>query len=303
MTIKSIIKYSFLLLIIIFTATSCEDEIPIDVDPLTEQLVVDAWLTNQAGPQTINLSMTQPYFDNTLPQGLSGAAVTVTSSTGTVFEFVETENGNYVWTPTADETIGEVGTDYGLEVTVDGQNYGSFSTMNRVPPIDSIGYEFRDNETFGPDGTYAEFFARDPIGGGDTYWVKTFKNGVFLNKPDEISLAFDAGFSEGGSVDGLIFITPIRESINRIPDEDTEDNDEVAPWAVGDEIRVELHSINNEAFYFLSSAQQQITNGNSGIFSQPVINTTGNVFREDGEQVLGMFNVSAVSEKSVVIME
>ncbi|MFT5748358.1 MAG: hypothetical protein ACI9XO_004662 [Paraglaciecola sp.] len=301
MTIKSIIKYSFFLLIFAFTIVSCEDEIDINVEPLTEQLVVDAWLTNQAGSQTISLSMTQPYFDNNLPEGLSGATVMVTSSTGTVFEFLEAEKGQYVWTPAANETLGEVGTDYGLQITLDGEDYGSLSTMNRVPPIDSITYEFRDDETFGPDGIYAEFFARDPIGGGDTYWVKTFKNGVFLNKPGEINLAFDAGFSEGGSVDGLIFITPIRESINREPDPDTEDDGDVAPWAVGDEIRVELHAINNDAFYFLVTAQRQITNGNNGIFSEPVINTTGNIFREDGEQVLGMFNVAAVSEMAVEI--
>lgn len=301
MTIKSIIKHSFFLLIFAFTITSCEDEIDIDVEPLTEQLVVDAWLTNQADSQIIKLSMTQPYFDNKLPAGVSGATVTVTSSTGTIFEFIETENGNYVWTPTADETLGEIGTDYGLQITVDGQNYGSISTMNRVPPIDSITYEFRDDETFGPDGIYAEFFSRDPLGGGDTYWVKTFKNGTFLNKPGEINLAFDAGFSEGGSVDGLIFITPIRESINRIPDEDTEDDNDVSPWAVGDEIRIELHAINNEAFYFLATAQRQITNGNNGIFSEPVINTTGNVFREDGKPILGMFNVAAVSEMAVEV--
>ncbi len=301
MTIKSIIKYSFLFPIFILTISGCEDAIDIDVEPLTEQLVVDAWLTNQVGPQTIKLSMSQPYFDNTLAEGLSGAVVTVTSSSGTVFEFEETENGNYVWTPIANETIGEVGTDYGLQIRVDGQNYGSISTMNRVPSVDSITYEVRGDETFGANGVYAEFFARDPLGVGDTYWVKTFKNGVFLNKPDEISLAFDAGFSEGGQVDGQIFITPIRQSINRIADMDTEDSRDVAPWDVGDEIRVELHAINNDAFYFLTSTQQQITNGNNGIFSEPIINTRGNIFREDGEQVLGMFNVSAVSAMAVVV--
>ncbi len=301
MMFKSILKYSFFLFLLILTATSCEDKIDIEVDPLSEQLVVDAWITNQPGPQTIKLSMTQPYFDNTLPLGVSGATVTVASSAGAIFQFLETENGNYVWTPQGNETIGEAGTNYGLQVTIDGQNYGSVSTMNPVPAIDSINYEFREDEAFGPDGIYAEFFARDLVGAGDTYWVKTFKNGVFLNKPDEISLAFDAGFSAGGSVDGLIFITPIRESINRIPDEDTADDMEVAPWDIADEIRVELHAINNIAFFFLSSAQQQITNGNNGIFSQPVINTTGNVFREDGEQVLGMFNVAAVSEMTVLV--
>lgn len=301
MTIKSIIKYSFFLLLLIFTASSCEDAIDIEVEPLTEQLVVDAWITNQAGPQTINLALTQSYFANELPKGVSGAVVTVTSSVGTVFEFEETENGNYVWTPVADETIGEIGTDYGLQVTVDGQNYGSFSTLNPVPTIDSIAYEARESDAFGPEGVYAELFARDLPGNGDTYWIKTFKNGIFLNKPEEINLAFDAGFSEGGGADGLIFIPPVREAINRIADADTDDNGDVAPWAIDDEIKVEIHSISNAAFYFMTLAQGQITNGNNTIFAEPVINTTGNIFKEDGEQALGVFNVAAVSEMTVLV--
>ncbi|MFK7932573.1 MAG: DUF4249 domain-containing protein [Saprospiraceae bacterium] len=301
MTIKLILKYSFSLLILILTASSCEDAIDIEVEPLNEQLVVDAWITNQASPQTINVAMTQSYFANERPKGISGAVVTVTSSFGTVFEFEETENGNYVWTPVEDETIGQIGTDYGLQITVDGQNYASFSTLNRVPPIDSIVYKARESDTFGPEGVYAELFVRDLPGDGDTYWIKTFKNGVLLNKPEEISLAFDAGFSEGGAVDGLTFITPIRESINRIADTDTEDNSDVAPWAIDDEIKVELHAINKDAYYFLTLAQQQITNGNNTIFAEPVINTTGNVFKEDGSQILGMFNVAAVSEMTVLV--
>ena len=66
-----------------------------------------------------------------MPEGLEGAKVTGTSNTGSIFEFLETENGNYVWTPTDNETIGEVGTDYVLQVMVGGQNYGAISTMNK----------------------------------------------------------------------------------------------------------------------------------------------------------------------------
>jgi len=295
------IKQLFLFILILPFLTSCEDEVTIEVDPLQEQLVVDAWLNNKPEPQSIFLSMSQSYFDNSLPEGIGGATVVVTSSEGTTLEFIEEEPGNYVWTPAAGETIGAIGTDYALQITINEELYGAISTLNRVPPVDSITCEFRDDETFGPDGIYTEFFARDPIGGGDTYWIKTFKNGVFLNKPEEINVAFDAGFSEGGAIDGLIFIPPIREATNRVPDPDTEDNNDVSPWAVDDEIRVEIHSLNREAFFFLSSAQRQITNGNNGIFSEPVINTTGNIFSENGEEVLGMFNVAGVSELEKVI--
>ena len=281
MKLNSSITYILFIVISIQLLTSCEDEIAIDVDPLTEQLVVDAWLNNRSESQSIFLSKTQPYFEHVLPEGVSGATIEVASSAGTVFEFIETDPGNYVWTPEAGETIGDVGTDYTLQITFEGKNYGAITSLNRVPPVDSITYESGDDDV---NRIRAEFFSRDFIGGGDTYWIKTFKNGVFLNKPSEMNIAFDAGFSQGAAVDGLIFIPPIRRAVNRTRDTDTDDNSDMYPWTFGDEIRVEIHSISNEAFFFLSTAQTQMTNGDSGIFAEPVINTKGNIFSEDGEE-------------------
>jgi hypothetical protein len=302
MNFKSNIKYLFILVLFAQTFSSCEDVVDIETDELTPQVVVDAWLTNQSVPQTINLTLSQPYFDNRLPEGLTGATIRVTRDDNQVFEFKEIEEGNYVWTPENDETIGEVGSQYSLSIELDGNTYVAFSEMNDVPPIDSITQEFREDEFGSPDGIYAQFFARDLIGEGNTYWIKTYKNGVFLNKPLEINLAYDAGFSAGSAVDGLIFIPPIREAINRVPDEDTDDNSDVAPWAVDDEIKVEIHSISLEAFNFMGTAQRQMINGLNGIFSEPVINTPGNIINTTGsEKILGVFNVAAVSEMTRVI--
>ena len=84
---------------------------------------------------------------------------------------------------------------------------------------------------------------------------------------------------------------------------DGDDNNDVAPWSIGDSFKVEIHSITNEAFFFLSTAQRQMVNGNNGIFSEPVINTTGNVINVDDEteEVLGVFNVAAVTEMEMTI--
>lgn len=290
------IKELFLLVLTLFFLTSCEDEVNIDIDPLKEQLVVDAWLTNKSEPQVIFLTKSLPYFENELPQKVEGATVLVTSNKGTSLEFIEEEPGNYVWTPATGENIGEIGTEYTLQISLNEAEYSAVSTLNRVPAIDSITYEYKEDEAFEADGIYTEFFARDFVGEGDRYWIKTFKNGMFLNKPDEINIAFDAGFTEGGGLDGLIFLPLIREATNRVPDPDTEDDEDVAPWKEGDVIRVEIHSINEAAYYFLSTAEIQMTNGNNGIFSQPVINTKGNIFSQNSEEALGMFNVAAVSE-------
>ena len=266
------------------------------------QLVVDAWLTNEVEAQVITLTMSQPYFQNTFPEGISGATVQVIRDDGEIFEFQEAENGQYIWLPEG-IGLGEIGNEFGLAIELDGKTYGSLTTLNRVAPIDSIRTEFRDDEFGFPDGIYAEVFARDLEGPGDMYWIKTFKNGEFLNKPLEINYAYDAGFSPGANVDGLIFIPPIREGVNRVADSDGDDDNDVAPWDIGDEIHVEIHSLSLPAFNFLATAERQMINGLNGIFSEPVINTPGNVvnINDENEEVLGIFNVAAVSAMTKVI--
>ena len=248
------------------------------------------------------LTESQPYFDSQLAGGVTGATVFVESSEGNKFDFVDQGNGDYVWTPTTDGEIGAVGTGYMLTIVWNGDTYTSATQLNRVPVVDSITTVFEEDLFGQPDGFYAEFFARDFVGEGDTYWIKTFKNGTFLNKPAEINLAFDAGFAPGSAVDGLIFIPPIRETVNRISDDDGPDDSDVAPWAEGDTVRVEIHSISFEAWEFMSIAQEQMINGENSIFAVPLANTRGNVKNATtDERVLGIFNVAAVegSERMV----
>ena len=137
-------------------------------------------------------------------------------------------------------------------------------------------------------------------GDGDTYWIKAYKNGVFLNKPNEMNIAFDAGLSVGSNSDGLIFIPPIRELTNPVPDS-IGVADEVSPWAPGDICKVEIHSISNNAFSFMSLVRDQILNGNNGIFGEPLANAQGNVTASDDSSVLGIFNVANVSTLEIEV--
>lgn len=297
----------FMALLVILTGlglSSCQDVIDIDTDDAPQLLVVDAWLNNKSAPQTIRLTLTEPYFSNTLAGGVSNATVNVTDGNGEVITFEEKGDGNYTWTPTAGENLGEVGTVFTLNIDWGGKNYTASSLMNPVPPVDSIGQELLTDDIRGADGIYAQFYARDIIGLGNAYWIKTYKNGQFLNKPQELNIAFDAAFAPGAELDGLIFIPPIREGVNRVADSDTEDNDEVAPWASGDSILVEIHSIAPFVFNFLSIARDQMTNGDNTIFAIPLANTSGNVSSsEAGEDVLGIFNVAAISSLGARIEE
>ncbi len=279
--------------------SSCEDEISPELESADPILVVDAWITDQPGSQVISLTETQPYFDNALPPGVSGATVSVTDDLGNVFVFQEDAalKGNYVWTPVGSEVIGSTGRRYTLVVEHGTETFVSTSRMGRVPVIDSLTFIFEEEDSFIPDSYFAEFWATDMAGPNDTYRIKTWKNGVLLNKPNELNLAYDAGFSAGGNFDGVTFITPIRRGIN--PFEEDENEEFVSPYLPGDSIYVEIHSITLEAFNFLNEVaiQTDRPGGFSELFATPLSNVSTNIFNENpnGKPVLGFFNVAAVS--------
>lgn len=275
----------------------CEDPIEVELEDGGTQLVVDAWINNLEEPQVITLSLSQQYFDNTFPPSVTDAEVKVVRQDGVEFEFLHDENGAYIWESNG-TSMGTTDDVFTLEINYNNSIYSSTNVIHRTPTIDSIGIEFRENEILVDDGLYAQFFARDFAGLGDTYWIKTFKNGEYLEKSQELNIAYDAGFDAGTGIDGLIFIPPIRELANAL-------NDDLlpVPYVAGDEIRVEIHSLSNEAFNFLEIARDQINNGDNGIFSIPLANTRTNVVNSDGLLVLGFFNIAGVSTNSKLITE
>jgi len=305
----SIKKYNFqtillAILLVQIAFTGCTDEISPTLAEAPQIVVIDAWITNKPEPQVIKVMGTQPYFDNSLPTGLSGAIVQVADENLKVYDFVETAPGEYTWTPPVGETFGEIGLQYGLNVEYNGVMYNSISKLNNVPPVDSISFEFEEADGPFPEGYFAEFWSRDLVGEGDTYWIKTWKNGVYQGKPSEINTAFDAGFSAGGSIDGLIFIPPIRFGVNSF--EEDENGDFQAPYLPGDSIYVELHSITNEAFFFLSEVQFQTNRpgGFAELFATPLSNVVTNIIPSDENvEVVGFFNLSAVSGKGKRLVE
>lgn len=293
--------YSLCLLGTIFIF-SCEDVVELELEDSPTTLVVDAWINNKPEAQTIRLTTTAPYFDAAPTPGVSGATVVVTSTTGLIREFTDQGNGDYVWTPGAGENIGEIEEEFFLGIELDGKTYGSATVLNNVPPIDSINQVTDDESAFSEESITCNFFSRDLLGPGDTYWIKTFKNDQFLNQPLEINIAYDAGFSAGSEIDNLVFITPIRDAMNPTADPIESGEKFPSPWAVGDEVRVEIHSIDIAAYFYMIIVRDQLLNSLNGIFAEPLINTTGNVVQIDGdEEVLGMFSVAAISELTYTI--
>lgn len=274
---------------------ACEDVINLDTDTGPSQLVVDGWLTDLPGPQTIRLTQSAAYFDNSAARPVLGATVTITDDSNRVYQFRDLKNsGEYTWTPTGrDSVLGRVNRSYTLSVRTESERYEATTRLHPVPRIDSVNYFFEKPpvtpQNGPPEGYVAEFYARDLPGKDDTYWIKTFKNGTYFNRAQQISLAYDAGFSPGGNVDGIIFILPIRRAINK------------EYWSAGDTLRVELHSVPVEAYYFLQAVN--VESSNQGLFATPPTNIPTNVrnLSASGRAPLGFFGGSTVSVFQTVI--
>lgn len=291
--------YCILVIMSSLAYISCTDVISIDIEGSEGDLVVDGWIDNRNQAQVIRLSLSQEYFDNTNPPVAQGATVTVVNRTkGINYDFIDiNDNGFYTWNPTGTiQSLGDPQDQLLLTIDYNGDQYQSSTQIQRVPVIDSITQEYRENEVFLDDGIYTQFFARDFEGTGDSYWIKSYKNGEYLKDANELNIAFDAGFDAGSQIDGIIFITPIREFINEKDDDGLD-----VPWEVGDSLTVEIHSLTTDAFNFLEITRDQINNGDNGIFALPLANVRTNITNAQEKRVLGFFNVAAVSSASKVI--
>ena len=294
------------ILLIAFASFACENIIYPELEPSLEQYVVDAWLNDLPGSQKIFLSKSNNYFMSELPKLLSGAEVYLTDEDGNRYDFEESAEG-YVWGDSLSTSFLQVGTSYQLNVSIDGIRFSGTSEMNPVPPVDSITFKYQEEDFSTAEDYYlAEVVATDLAGVGNTYWIKAWKNGLYLNKASEINIAYDAGFSVGGNIDGQVFIQPIQELINPFDTDETGDGVILPPYLIGDTIYVEIHSISESAFYFLNEVKiQTVRSGGFGaLFAPPFSNVSTNLMNEDVSSAIhpvGFFNVSAISSLEQVL--
>jgi hypothetical protein len=291
---KKILNYIFILVSTI-TITSCEDVIKIDLEGSKPQLVVDAFINDSLAKQTIKLRLSKSYLDNGISPVATGAEVTIEDVVGRKFVFTDDNNdGDYVWTPSSSDIfpLGVPGLFYQLRIKYKGEEFQSFAKMDSVPKIDSLGYEFEEQEIRGPDTLKAGYnltmAAKDLPGQTNGYWFKTFKNGKFFNKPGDMNLAYDAAFAPGS--DGVTFVAPII--FNLSPER----------YQIGDSVVVECHSVGIATWFFLNQAQSQMQNG--GLFATPVVNVPTNienVNKNSDVKAIGWFCAASISRKALRI--
>lgn len=148
--------------------TGCEDVITVDLDTASPRLVIDAsidWKKNTAGnEQKIVLSTTTGYYSPEFPS-VSGAIITVTNPSDTVFEFVETPGtGQYI----CSNFLPVIGQTYNLKIVLNGETYTASETFTAVPEIEA---NIDQNNEGGMTGDEIEitFYYKDDASQANSY--------------------------------------------------------------------------------------------------------------------------------------
>ncbi|MEP0366049.1 MAG: DUF4249 family protein [Cyclobacteriaceae bacterium] len=304
-------RHTFIVLVSVVVFVSCDKAINPDLPEIDPFVNINAWVTNEMQIQEISVEMTRPYLDNGPIPVVEDATVTLTNETKDVsMDFVfSSETGKYQWDPNVlGDSIGSIGDQFILTVEQGGITYESSTALNRVPAIDSITFEFNKADIFsdGEDYYWGDFWALDPEGSGDTYWIKSYKNGVYLNKPYEINIAWDAAFSDGTEFDNKQFIQPIRNLMNPFDEEETQDISLEPAYDLEDTAYVEIHSVSNEAWFFISRVitETNRTGGFGALFATPLADVPTNFEpSQSNVNVAGFFNVAAVASREQVVDE
>jgi hypothetical protein len=130
-----VLQKIIILCLALFVA-GCEKAINVPLKTAEPRLVIDAsidWIKNTAGnEQKIVLSTTTGYYSSEFPS-VSGALVTVTNASNTVFNFVETAGtGQYV----CQNFLPVIGQAYHLKIVLNGETYTASETFTPVPKIE-----------------------------------------------------------------------------------------------------------------------------------------------------------------------
>ncbi|WP_264558408.1 DUF4249 domain-containing protein [Flavobacterium sp. N2270] len=275
---KIILKTTLLIISIVLSSIgliSCEDVVDVDLNTAAPKLVIDASIKWQKGTlgdeQTIKLSTTTGYFENTIPT-VSGAIVFITDSNLIQYDFNEDiGTGNYICTnfnPVLNET-------YVLTVIHDGQTYLATENLIPSPTIDSV--EQNDEGGFTGDEIEVKFFFQDD-GLVDNFYLIQF-NPSFLNLPEYDVV--DDEFFQGNQMFGLYF------------NEDLE---------AADDLTFTLHGI-SERYYNYMNVLLGVAGNSGGPFQAPPATVRGNIVNQTNfdNYALGFFRLSEIDTMTYTV--
>lgn len=242
--------------------SSCTKEIDLDLTDMSNKVVIEAIITEGAGPHTVQLTRSVGFDQPNEFPGITNAIVTIADDAGNTEQLTEGSAGRYTTTT----TNGAEGHTYHLNVQVDGTTYTAQASMPMAVPLDSVRID-----SIPSFGFYTKVIVpvyADPAGAANYYRLIVSVNGE--QQPGVI-------VRDDRMTDGLAVTEPLFLNDHELKS--------------GDVVEVTLLSISQDVYdYFFTMAQNV---GNGATPADPVSNISGGA--------LGYFSAHTTSARSAVV--
>lgn len=254
----------------------------IELPPEQNLLVVEGFISDIEELQRVRLTRSNSFLGSQV-QSIENAIVTIDIRNQSTLTFNHTENGYYFSNvPFAGIKDREYRTTIILEEgDLIRSDWSQMPAKTRIELLSSD--DFEENDLDNPGQTKTIYFprvtARDSADFGNFYRWVLYKNDVQITDPESITLQNDR-FFDGNFIPNLF---------------------DQFEYAAGDEMKVELLSIERNAFDYLSLLKSQITTlgGSTGTTPASVRGNISNL-SSPNELVLGYFGTKAVSIDSLL---
>jgi len=245
---------------------ACQKVVTIDLNSANKIPVIQANVTNQPGPYTVQLNNTANYYDANTFSAIEGASLTISDGAGTTDVLHEVSSGLYQ----TSALIGVPGRTYQLTVSTIGKTYTALSTMPLVVPIDSVAIESVEG---GNEGKRILCYFKDPPGIGNYYRLRLSSSDTAAVNPNSIRISSD-NLTNGDEM-RMSFRTDLH---------------------VNDTVTVNLESIDKITYDFYKTLPDAQGGDNQFLSALPA-NPTNNISNGG----LGYFSAYSINAKTVVI--
>jgi hypothetical protein len=262
---KNIITYWLLTLSAAFFL-ACEEVIDIDLNASSPQIVIEAEITNQAGPYIVKITKSANFDDSNNFPPVPNAEVKIDDNMGNQETLTEISPGIYQ----TNTLQGIEGRTYTLTIQAEGKTYTAESRMPSVVPLDKITL---DEVQFGAEKQKVPVpNYRDPYDTENYYRFVQYQNNIRVS---------------------TIFVRSDRLSNGNYITQPLIDRDN--EFAEGDEIKVEMQCIDQGVYEYFNSLDQLSGNGpnTSASPANPISNIRGGA--------LGYFSAHTLEKKTIMI--
>jgi hypothetical protein len=276
--IKDVSKRLIYIILISTLVWSCEDVIDLELPTTDAKLVIDAsinWFKGTTGnEQSIKLSLSAPFFDNTVPPA-NNATVTITDTNGNTFVFMEDgDTGIYQ----NNAFIPEINGIYTLIIIYEGDTYTATETLKPVSEIEFVEQNLEGG--FSGEETEIKAFFTDPAD-EENYYFFEFIPSIDVTPTLD---TFKDEFVNGNQIFGFY----VEEDLDP-----------------GESVIIRNHGVSERFYEFMFVLLQQSSDGGGGPFETQPATVRGNCINQTNPEnfPFGYFRLSEVSEFMYTVVE